>query len=70
MAPSHRNWEDVWSNLMGCIPFLYETLQALKLTKLEMMLVEVGGEPELEGEMIVGPRGEALRPLGKEALLI
>ena len=30
----------------------------------------VEAEVELEGEMIVGPRGEALRPLGKDAPLI
>ena len=41
-------------------------LQASKLTKLDAMSVGVEGEPELEGEMIVGPKGEALRPLGKD----
>ena len=44
-------------------------MQALKLTRLEAMSAGVEVELELE-QVIVRPRDEALRPPGKDALLI
>ena len=38
--------------------------------RLEAMSVGVEGDLEPERQVIVGPKGEALRPLGKDVVLI
>ena len=54
---------------MDCF-FLVGDNADIEIDRLEAMSAGVDRELEPEREMIVGPRGEALRPPGKDALLL
>ena len=61
VAPSHVKWEAIIIYSNNGLFFLWDTLWACKLLKLKEVVARVEGEPDPEGEVIVGQSGELLR---------